>query len=129
MSLSEEQVYNDGTIMNVTSWEWENIKMPPIKMNSRIQLLGEFDRMEGVVELANVRIHTQQKCWPKWVELNGYAFIWAEFEKFHKRYRHSLREYEYTAVDSTILDKLSFVAPLYHEKKNFRTLCKVILNT
>ena len=89
-------------------------------MNSRIQLLGEFDRMEGVVELANVRIHTQQKCWPKWVELNGYAFSWTEFERIiDKRYRHSLREYEYTAVDSTILDKLSFVAPLYYEKKTF----------
>ena len=107
MTLNDDQVYNDGTIMNVTSWQWENIKMPPMKLNSRIQFHSEFDRMEGVVELANVRVHTQQKCWPKWVELKGYGFIWADRAKFPKRYRHSLREYEYTAVDATILDKLT----------------------
>ena len=114
MTLNDDKVYNNGTIMNVTSWQWENIKMPPIKMNSRIQFHSEFDRIEGVVELANVRIHTQQKCWPKWVELNGYAFSWYDLTKIPKRYRHSLREYEYTAVDATILDKLYTSSLSYH---------------
>ena len=60
-TLEDDKTYNDGDIVNVTSWDWENFNLPPINADSRLQFVSEFDRSQGVTNLANIRIYSQQK--------------------------------------------------------------------
>ena len=42
--LDDVKTFNDGSVVNVTSWIWENVDLPPIQLQSRLKFHGQFDR-------------------------------------------------------------------------------------
>ena len=57
----DEKLFNNGWVANATEWQWEDIALPKVDSGSIVKVFGEFDRLQGVVGLDNIRIYTKQK--------------------------------------------------------------------
>ena len=60
-----------------------------------------FDfRNQGVIGLANIRFHTQKKCWPKWAKFNGFNvnYEWSSSEYISHMFQPPAREYDYNGI-------------------------------
>lgn len=57
--LDDVKTFNDGSVVNVTSWIWENVDLPPIQLQSRLKFHGQFDRY---VDLNGGKACSIKKC-------------------------------------------------------------------
>ena len=60
-SAPDDKLFNDGWVANVTEWQWEDMALPKVDSGSIVKVFGEFDRLQGVVGLDNIRVYTKQK--------------------------------------------------------------------
>ena len=56
-----DKLFNDGWVANATRWQWEDMALPKVDSGSVVKVFGEFDRLQGVVGLDNIRVYTKQK--------------------------------------------------------------------
>lgn len=73
--VAEEFKFNDGSLVNVTEWSWEEFSLPIINANERLQVLGKYDARQGSVNLDNVHLYTRQKCIPRWSIMKRMKFL------------------------------------------------------
>ncbi len=59
--LPNDRKVNDGAVASVTEWLHEDVKLPLIDQGDRLKYLGEFDSVNGLVNLDNVVMHTRQR--------------------------------------------------------------------
>ena len=57
----DDKLFNDGWVANATEWNWEDIPLPKTDSGTIVKILGEFDRLQGVVGLDNIRVYSRQK--------------------------------------------------------------------
>ena len=59
--VPDDKLFNDGWVANATRWQWEDMALPKVDSGSVVKVFGEFDRLQGVVGLDNIRVYTKQK--------------------------------------------------------------------
>ena len=59
--VPDDKLLNDGWVTNATRWQWEDMALPKVESGSVVKVFGEFDRLQGVVGLDNIRVYTKQK--------------------------------------------------------------------
>ena len=59
--VPDNQLFNNGSLRNVTVWPKQDLKLPIIHFGERIQFYSNFDPMKGGVNLDNIHFHTRQK--------------------------------------------------------------------
>lgn len=55
------ELFNNGTLTNLTKWPWEDIKLPVISPDTILKFSANFDPILGSANLDNIHFYTQQK--------------------------------------------------------------------
>ena len=75
-SVPEEKLFNiNGSLDTTTEWPWEDLKLPFIRSNTKLDFHSVFDPKNGGVNLDNVQYYTQSKCIPRWSRMHGTQFV------------------------------------------------------
>lgn len=61
LALNESRLFNNGTLLQVNYWNWEDILLPIIKPGTKLGIYASYDSLAGAVNLDNIRYYTQQK--------------------------------------------------------------------
>ena len=79
-NVPEESLFNNGSLEYATVWPWEDIKLPFIRYNTKLDLHSVFDPINGGVNLDNVQYYTRSKCIPRWSRMIGTQFVTYSFK-------------------------------------------------
>ena len=74
-NVPEESLFNNGSLKTADVWPWEDIKLPLIRYNTKLNLHSVFDPVNGGVNLDNVQYYTRSKCIPRWSRMIGTQFV------------------------------------------------------
>ena len=88
----DDQLYNNGTVENVTEWNFADVPLQRFFRSSKLRFEGEYQRNEGVIGLDNIRLYTRQKCTPRWSILTDHKFT--DLDKMSKSWRRPLSVFE-----------------------------------
>ena len=57
----DDKLFNDGWVANATEWNWQDMALPKTESGTIVKILADFDRLDGIVGLDNIRVYTKQK--------------------------------------------------------------------
>ena len=88
----QDQLFNNGTLGNITEWNFADVPLQRFFKSSKLRFEGEFQSLDGVIGLDNVRLYTRQKCSPRWSILPNYKF--SDLTKLYRSWRRPLSVFE-----------------------------------
>ena len=59
--VPENLKFNNGSLGDVKVWPWQDVKLPILNFNDKVQFYSKFDPNKGGVNLDNIHLHTRQK--------------------------------------------------------------------